>query len=44
MMGSRILSNMSHQANYLGQFSQVVQLARPPRKAPGAPPPRPRCR
>ena len=28
MMGSRILSNMSHQANYLGHFGQAVQLAR----------------
>jgi hypothetical protein len=28
MMGSRILSNMSHQATYLGHFGQAVQLAR----------------
>ncbi|MFF5111588.1 hypothetical protein [Streptosporangium sp. NPDC000509] len=28
MMGGRILGNMSHQANYLGNFSQAVQLAR----------------
>jgi hypothetical protein len=28
MMGSRILSNLSHQATYLGHFGQAVQLAR----------------
>ena len=28
MMGSRLLSNLSHQANYLGHFDQAVQLAR----------------
>ncbi|URN12675.1 sporulation protein [Streptomyces radiopugnans] len=28
MMGARILTNMSHQANYLGQVSRAVQLAR----------------
>jgi hypothetical protein len=28
MMGSRLLSNMSHQATYLGHFGQAVQLAR----------------
>ncbi|MEU6080116.1 sporulation protein [Streptomyces sp. NPDC047108] len=28
MMGARILSNMSHQANYLGQISRATQLAR----------------
>jgi hypothetical protein len=28
MMGSRILSNMSHQATYPGHFGQAVQLAR----------------
>ncbi len=28
MMGGRLLSNMSHQANYLGNFNQAVQLAR----------------
>ena len=27
-MGGRLLSNMSHQANYLGKFEQAVQLAR----------------
>ncbi|HUK71996.1 MAG TPA: hypothetical protein VLW50_25050 [Streptosporangiaceae bacterium] len=28
MMGGRLLSNMSHQATYLGNFDQAVQLAR----------------
>lgn len=28
MMGGRILSNMSHQATYLGNFDQAAQLAR----------------
>jgi hypothetical protein len=28
MMGGRLLGNMSHQANYLGNFDQAVQLAR----------------
>jgi hypothetical protein len=28
MMGGRLLSNLSHQANYLGHFDQAVQLAR----------------
>ncbi|MGH3276222.1 MAG: hypothetical protein ACRDNZ_18085, partial [Streptosporangiaceae bacterium] len=28
MMGSRILSNLSHQATYLGHFGHAVQLAR----------------
>ncbi|MFF2922691.1 sporulation protein [Streptomyces celluloflavus] len=28
MMGARILTNMSHQANYLGQASRAVMLAR----------------
>ena len=28
MLGGRLLSNMSHQATYLGNFSQAVQLAR----------------
>ncbi|MET8680929.1 sporulation protein [Streptomyces sp. NPDC004647] len=28
MMGARILSNMSHQANYLGQVSRATRLAR----------------
>lgn len=28
MMGGRLLANMSHQANYLGNFDQAVQLAR----------------
>ena len=28
MMGGRLLSNMSHQATYLGNFGQAVQLAR----------------
>ena len=28
MMGGRLLSNMSHQATYLGNFEQAVQLAR----------------
>jgi hypothetical protein len=28
MMGGRLLSNMSHQATYLGKFDQAVQLAR----------------
>ncbi|PJE96666.1 sporulation protein [Streptomyces carminius] len=28
MMGARILTNMSHQANYLGQAPRAVQLAR----------------
>ncbi|MDB5910576.1 MAG: regulator [Massilia sp.] len=28
MMGGRILSNMSHQATYLGNFAQAAQLAR----------------
>ncbi|WP_431782784.1 sporulation protein [Streptomyces chumphonensis] len=28
MMGARILTNMSHQANYLGQVSRAVRLAR----------------
>ncbi|MET9219959.1 sporulation protein [Streptomyces sp. NPDC003300] len=28
MMGSRILANMSHQANYLGQVPRAVRLAR----------------
>jgi hypothetical protein len=28
MMGGRLLSNMSHQANYLGNHDQAVQLAR----------------
>jgi hypothetical protein len=28
MMGGRLLSNMSHQANYLGNYDQAVQLAR----------------
>ncbi|MBW1601912.1 sporulation protein [Streptomyces sp. JJ66] len=28
MMGARILANMSHQANYLGQVSRAVRLAR----------------
>ncbi|AJE85251.1 hypothetical protein SLNWT_4875 [Streptomyces albus] len=28
MMGARILSNMSHQANYLGQVPRAVRLAR----------------
>lgn len=28
MMGGRILANMSHQATYLGNFDQAIQLAR----------------
>jgi len=28
MMGGRLLANMSHQANYLGNFDQAVHLAR----------------
>ena len=28
MMGGRLLANMSHQATYLGNFAQAVQLAR----------------
>jgi len=28
MMGGRLLASMSHQANYLGNFDQAVQLAR----------------
>jgi tetratricopeptide (TPR) repeat protein len=28
MMGGRLLANMSHQANYLGNFDQAVNLAR----------------
>ncbi len=28
MMGGRLLASMSHQANYLGNFGQAVQLAR----------------
>jgi hypothetical protein len=28
VMGGRILSNMSHQANYLGKFAEAAQLAR----------------
>ncbi|MBE1485214.1 sporulation protein [Plantactinospora soyae] len=28
VMGSRILSNLSHQANYLGRFTEAAQLAR----------------
>ncbi len=28
MMGGRLLTNMSHQPNYLGKHDQAVQLAR----------------
>ncbi|MEU1875773.1 hypothetical protein ABZ470_00550 [Streptosporangium sp. NPDC020072] len=28
MLGGRLLGNMSHQANYLGNFQQAIQLAR----------------
>ncbi|GAA1860437.1 hypothetical protein GCM10009836_45740 [Pseudonocardia ailaonensis] len=28
LMGARLLSNLSHQANYVGRFDQAVQLAR----------------
>ena len=28
LLGARLLSNLSHQANYLGRYEQAVQLAR----------------
>jgi hypothetical protein len=35
LMGGRILSNLSHQANYLGNFSDAVQFARAAQAATG---------
>jgi hypothetical protein len=36
LMGGQILSNLSHQANYLGNFSDAVQFARAAQAATGA--------
>lgn len=35
LMGARLLSNLSHQANYVGRFDQAVQLARAGQSIPG---------
>lgn len=35
MMGGRILSNLSHQANFLGQFDEAVKFARAAQAATG---------
>ncbi|WP_181781042.1 hypothetical protein [Pseudonocardia pini] len=35
LMGARLLSNLSHQANYIGRFEQAVQLARAGQSIPG---------
>lgn len=35
LLGTRLLSNLSHQANYLGRFSEAVHLARAAQSAAG---------